>query len=362
MKFLPFLSRNRKSFDLLNQYDLPPERLRGWQTLINSADDRELYRVNPRYLAEKLGWNEQQVLDILTISTAEKLWQLEWDSHCEACGHLIQSAAELSDLHSPQKCQMCGGEGDIHLDRELIARASIDNGVRRLDPRHRDDPAFRDQVDEKLGGVPSLHLINRPLFRELLGEQVLPANQSLGVQNLAIFFSDLKQSTLLYQQLGDVRAYELVREHFDIVFDAVERHGGSAVKTIGDGVMGTFFDSASALRGVTESVIGLDELNRQAGLSEDERLQLKVGLHTGACIVVTLNGRLDYFGSTVNIAARLSDLAQGGEVLLSTKILDDPAAQAFAEKLNCDQEQLANLRGVLQAVEVCRLRPGDSLN
>ena len=71
-----------------------------------------------------------------------------------------------------------------------------------------------------------------------------------------------------------------------------------------------------------------------------------------------MEDRLDYFGSTVNIAARLSDLAQGGEVLLSKKGLDNTDASAFAEKMNCDQEQVAILRGVMQAVEICRLRPG----
>jgi class 3 adenylate cyclase len=358
MSLFSFLNRNKKSLQQLGKYDFPAKNLQGWQDFIRNADDCELYRVNPRYLAEKLDWNEQQVLDVLTLSTAEDLWSLEWESFCAACGNLVQSATELSHLHSPQKCEACGGEGDIQLDREVIARASIDEGLRQLDRRRRDDPDFREQVDEQLGRVSSLHLINRPLFRELLGEQILPSNQSLGVQNLSIFFSDLKQSTRLYQHLGDARAYELVREHFDIVFDAVERHGGSAVKTIGDGVMGTFFDSASALKGVTESVMGLDELNVRAGLTEEDSLQLKVGLHAGACIVVTLNSRLDYFGSTVNIAARLSDMAQGGEVLLSKKVLEDSNARAFAEEMKCDQEQLANLRGVMQAVEICRMRPG----
>jgi len=79
-----------------------------------------------------------------------------------------------------------------------------------------------------------------------------------------------------------------------------------------------------------------------------------VGLHVGACIVVTLNSRLDYFGSIVNTAARLSDMAQGGEVLLSKSVLEDPEARGFAEKMNCDHEQMAALRGVIQAVEICR--------
>jgi class 3 adenylate cyclase len=353
-----FLNRNQKSIQQLLKYDFPAEQLQGWENFIQKADDHELYRVNPFYLTKRLGWSEQQVLDVLTLSTAEDLWSLVWDSHCGACGYLVQSASELSRLHSYQRCPACGGEGEIHLDREVVARASIDQGLRQLDRGRRDDPDFRKRVDEELGRFPSLHLINRPLFRDLLGEQVLPSNQSLGVQNLSIFFSDLKQSTQLYQRLGDARAYELVRAHFDIVFDAVDRYGGSAIKTIGDGVMGTFFDSASALQGVAESVTRLNTLNEEAGLTDEDSLHLKVGLHTGACIVVTLNGRLDYFGSTVNIAARLSDLAQGGEIILSKKVLDDPAARVFADQMRCDQEQLATLRGVTQAVEICRIRPG----
>ena len=357
MKLFSFLNRQNQPLQRLAKYDLPQSDLRLWNDFVRQAEGRELYRVNPRYLAEKLNWNEQQVLDLLTISTAEDLWALEWDSHCGACGHLVQSAAELGHLHSHQVCQMCGAEGDIQLDQEVVARASVTDTWRRLDDDKADDPDFRDQVDEKLGRLPSLHLINRPLFRQMLGEQTLPPNQSLGVSNMAVFFSDLKASTLLYQRLGDATAYRLVREHFDIIFDAVDKYGGSAVKTIGDGVMGTFFDSASALRGVVESISGLDELNRRNDLPDEDHLQLKVGLHSGACIVVTLNRRLDYFGSTVNIAARLSNLAQGGEVLLSKAVLADPAALKFAGSVKCDQEQAANLRGVIQAVEICRLRP-----
>ena len=341
----------------LQQYNLPVEEIQAWSGLMKNAKDRELFQINPRYLAEKLGWGESKILDFLTVSVAENIWDLEWDAYCEACGHLMQSTAELGQLYSHQECEMCGAQSDLALDRAVAARASIHPGVRRLNKNSRDDLDFRSQLDERYGKVPSLHLINRPLFREILGEQILPPNQSLGVQQLAIFFSDLKRSTMLYQRLGDVKAYELVREHFNLIFNIVERHGGAAIKTIGDGVMGTFFDSVSALRGVTESVRAIEALNQEAGLSEEDALHLKVGLHVGGCIVVTLNGRLDYFGSTVNIAARLSDLAQGGEVILSKAVLEDPEARELAEKLLCDQERETALRGVTQKVEICRIRP-----
>ena len=61
-------------------------------------------------------------------------------------------------------------------------------------------------------------------------------------------------------------------------------------------------------------------------------LWLKVGMHKGPCIVVNLNGRLDYFGSTVNIAARLPGFSQGGELIFTEEINDDPEVQEFVAK------------------------------
>ena len=327
-----------------------------FQNFIRTANDRELYRVNPRYLAQQLRWTEKQTLDVLAISTAEGIWQLEWDSHCAACGALVQQTGALADLHSHQHCPACGADGEINLDAEIVLRASLAEDVRKLDRKRRDSPDFRDQVDEHLGRVPSLRLINRPLFRQLLGEQVLPPNQSLGVQHVAVFFSDLQQSTRLYQHLGDAHAYKLVREHFEVIFDVVERHGGSAVKTIGDGVMGTFSDDAAALQGVIECITEMEKINQRENLAEEDCLRLKVGLHAGACIVVTLNGRLDYFGSTVNIAARLSDLAGGREVVLSQEMMINPAVNALVAKMRCKTEDKTRLRGVLSAVGICRLQ------
>ena len=53
---------------------------------------------------------------------------------------------------------------------------------------------------------------------------------------------------------------------------------------------------------------------------------IKVGLHAGPCIAVTLNGRLDYFGSAVNMAARLQGESEGGDIVLSEDVANDPVA------------------------------------
>ena len=142
-----------------------------------------------------------------------------------------------------------------------------------------------------------------------------------------------------------------------VLFDAAARHNGNAVKTIGDGAMGVFADPRDALRSIADALAGLAELNTRLGLSGEDHLTLKIGLHAGPCSVVTLNGRLDYFGETVNIAARLGELAKGDDVVLSHAILDDPPACALAEGLGQVQPLVAKLRGLPESFELHRLVP-----
>jgi len=91
---------------------------------------------------------------------------------------------------------------------------------------------------------------------------------------------------------------------------------------MGDSVMAAFRHPVAALRAVW---------NAQSEITArgEPMLWLKVGLHKGPCIVVNLNDRLDYFGSTVNITARLPGFSQGGELILSEAIYEDPEVQGF---------------------------------
>ena len=97
------------------------------------------------------------------------------------------------------------------------------------------------------------------------------------------------------------------------------------------------------------------ELNAQAGLTGEDALRLKVGLHVGPCLVVTLNGRLDYFGKAVNIAARLGELAEGNDVVMSHAILDNAEACALAESLGELRPLTAELRGLPENFDLHRL-------
>jgi len=138
------------------------------------------------------------------------------------------------------------------------------------------------------------------------------------VGTLTVLFTDLRDSTKLYREIGDATAFGRVMNHFDVLKKAIADNDGAVVKTIGDAVMGVFRCSADGL------VAMLDVQRRLAQPSDGSMpLQLKAGLHTGPCIAVTLNDRLDYFGSTVNLAARLEALSSGNDVIISRSVYED---------------------------------------
>jgi class 3 adenylate cyclase len=162
------------------------------------------------------------------------------------------------------------------------------------------------------------------VFRDLFATEVLRPGEEISVGSVTLMFTDLRDSTRLYRQIGDAPAFGRVREHFEILEKAIAAEEGSIVKTMGDSVMAVFLHPASALKAVTSAQKTLNE--------RGQGLWLKIGIHHGPCIAVNLNERLDYFGSTVNIAARLPQFSGGGEVIFSQSVREDPEAIQFLEK------------------------------
>jgi class 3 adenylate cyclase len=163
-------------------------------------------------------------------------------------------------------------------------------------------------------------------FRDLFSDEVLRPGEEIGIQGMAILFSDLVGSTAMYNRWGDAASYSLVREQFAFLQRIVRQYEGAIVKTIGDAIMAAFFDPAKAV----EAALTIQrEINSFNATHPDEPLRIKLGVHYGPCIAVNLNGRLDYFGATVNLAARLEGQSQGGDVVISGKVYDDPAVQAL---------------------------------
>lgn len=188
-------------------------------------------------------------------------------------------------------------------------------------------------------------------FRDLFARDVLRPGDDVGIGEVTLMFTDLKGSTAFYERVGDARAYHLVREHFSFLAALIREHEGAIVKTIGDAVMAAFADPAQAVRAalaIQRKVTGFN-----AG-HDDESILIKVGLHKGPCIAVTLNERLDYFGSTVNLAARLQGQSRGGDIVLSETLADDVSVAPLLAGLSPSAET-ARIKGFERPVPFCRL-------
>lgn len=160
------------------------------------------------------------------------------------------------------------------------------------------------------------------VFRDLFASEVVRPGEEISIGSVTLMFTDLRDSTRMYRVIGDASAFGRVREHFEILEKSIAAEGGAIVKTMGDAVMATFRHPIDALKSVWSA---------QAEIAKrgEPLLWLKAGLHMGPCIVVNLNDRLDYFGSTVNIAARLPNFSQGGELVFSEVFYEDLEIRNF---------------------------------
>jgi adenylate cyclase len=167
------------------------------------------------------------------------------------------------------------------------------------------------------------------IFRDLFSSEALRPGEQISVGTLTVLFTDLRNSTLLYREIGDATAFGRVMNHFDVLKKVIAEEDGALVKTIGDAVMAVFRRPVSALK----AMLSAQEMlaSPAAGIAP---LVLKAGIHSGPCIAVTLNDRLDYFGSTVNMAARLEGLSTGNDVIISHALYDDPEVRDFVKSEN----------------------------
>lgn len=163
-------------------------------------------------------------------------------------------------------------------------------------------------------------------FRDFFRSEVIKATEGIAIRDVTLLFTDLKGSTALYQRIGDLNAYMQVQRHFERLLDVTVRHQGAVTKTIGDAVMAAFSTPSDAVRAAVEMREAVEDLNRDRPQRD---FILKIGMHKGAAIAVTLNERLDYFGQTVNIAARVENLAGGDEICLSEDVYDAPDVAAI---------------------------------
>ena len=162
---------------------------------------------------------------------------------------------------------------------------------------------------------------------------------------VTILFTDMESSTALTQRLGDAQAHELVRTHNSIVRDALQAHGGSETKHTGDGIMASFPSASRALECAIQVQRAFAQHNEE---HPDAAIQVRIGLNAGEPVAEDK----DLFGTAVQLARRICDQAQPGQILASNVVRELVAGKGF---LFADRGETA-LRGFEDAARLFEVR------
>jgi class 3 adenylate cyclase len=196
-------------------------------------------------------------------------------------------------------------------------------------------------------------LLTNQVFRDIYGTDTIDLEQRLKITSLTFLFTDLKGSTELYERVGDLVAFDLVRAHFQLLNEIVAAEAGAVVKTIGDAVMATFPTPDRAIAAALRMREAMRHLGDGRNGHNGEDLQLKIGIHEGPCLAVVLNDRQDYFGQTVNIAARVQALADSRSILATGPVVAYPQTLSLLKTRGLEPvSQTRALRGIADEVAV----------
>lgn len=479
-------------FELEEAHNWSPRVISKLETFIRTADDYDLFRINPIQYGSARGMSEAEAIDLFLYASKLGLFEMDWHLLCAFCPQVVGSFRELDKLHSHFQCQFCNAVNDIALDDYIQVTFTLSMHVRDnvflhpealsvedyylryhfakdfklppgmtregviamlsrrfvdIDPHQKctfefDLPAGRFEVMDLAHGLMlalfvegqseepqttqiqladnEFRVLNRqtgprdmvigagqfsfrqagdmpagkhiieiencmdesgrfwivqyppdfeayyfeyepflsgkrvlltPTFRNLFRSQLINETEGIAVNDLTYLFTDLKESTQLYDTVGDGNAYFLVRQHFETLNKVVTGHSGVIVKTIGDAIMATFEQPQDGVAAAIEMVEEIAAFNKNIS----QELSLKIGLHQGSSIAVTLNDRIDYFGQNVNIAARIQAHAGANEICMSREVMDAPGVSDILTAHAVISDHL-HVKGVSEKLEVYRVR------
>jgi class 3 adenylate cyclase len=234
-------------------------------------------------------------------------------------------------------------------------RLSLDNqaGVRVLPTVFIAADALHRLIGKRKPFLTAKRMLSNQTFRDVFKADNLNIDQRLKITSLTFLFTDLKGSTALYERVGDLAAFDLVRAHFHALLDIISSEKGAVVKTIGDAVMATFIRPEHAVVAGLRIRAAMDRLNAERGKDD---LIVKIGIHEGPCLAVMLNERQDYFGQTVNIASRVQSLCTAQEMHVTGPVIEAPGVAMILQKqaITPIQKQAA-LRGIADKIVVYEL-------
>ena len=317
-----------------------------WSSGVDLPDDETL-----------ANWVQETTLDALELSAGEKATLslqlpegyvivfdpvLHLSQHIEVKGEPARETQSLAFVmtkdHAPDGAvQMRPGPLQMRLENR--------SNVRTLPAIWIVSDKVHDLVNKRRPFLTAKRLLTNQTFRDIHRTDALDVDQRLKITSLTFLFTDLKGSTELYERVGDLAAYDLVRAHFRVLNEIVAAESGAVVKTIGDAVMATFPTPDRAMAAALKMREALK------GLKGD--LLLKIGIHEGPCLAVSLNDRQDYFGRTVNIASRVQGLATARSIFATTTVVTDSQASKLLESNGiAATPEKRSLRGIANQIEI----------
>ena len=242
-----------------------------------------------------------------------------------------------------------GADGDLARARDLIATArqtAKSLGLVRLQ-RKLERLDVRPEPPQETVGVPAPE--DAGSIDALVASAIARA-RDLGAQpsfegTVTLLFSDIEDSSALYEKLGDLRAHEVVRIHNEIFRQQIAAHRGVEVKALGDSFMIAF---SSARRAALCAIAAQRLFKAYCESHPDLPIRVRMGLHVGEAI----NELADYFGKAVILAARIASLAEGGQILVSSTFHDLAANAGDLSFSFKGERQLKGLSGTHQIFEI----------
>src|SRR6266542_3056395 len=346
-----------------------PEPVSAIENLLENAPDSQLCRINALAFAAEHKLDEEEVIAGFLHAAQLGVFDLSWNILCPGCGGVLDSGTTLKAVNQAEyNCALCAAAYEPTLDEmvEVAFTMTKDHappGTVEMRPGPLCIFLENRSVSRTLPGVwiagDKLHdllgkrrpfltakrLLTNQTFRDIYRTDALAVDQRLKITSLTFLFTDLKGSTELYERVGDLAAFDLVRAHFRVINKIVAAEGGAVVKTIGDAVMATFPTPDRAMAAAFKMREAVKDLNGD--------LLLKIGIHMGPCLAVSLNDRQDYFGQTVNIASRVQGLATSRSIFATRQVVvDNEACKVLQKNGIAATPQTRSLRGIANQFEI----------
>ncbi|MES0490338.1 MAG: DUF5939 domain-containing protein [Leptospirales bacterium] len=454
-----------------------PRAISKLETFIRTADDYDLYKINPVSYAKNRGTVEKEATELFLWAAKEGIFAMNWGLVCPTCGDDVGSFRSLKKVSNHFFCNVCRVESTACLDEHIMVTFTVNPSIRKIAYHDPDSLSIEDYVNKyhysREGKIPDtgetfpefIHkyireyvdlkqnekteismeveegyllgfdlktnagfcitiekdyktkkeisivlldgeyiyneemkappgkinfeimngcsenarmvvlfeppvdptrqqpnlvfdefltgkmLLSNHTFNTLFRNEMQVGSEGIKVKDITILFTDLKGSTEIYERIGDMQAFSLVSQHFQLLEKIVATHEGSIVKTIGDAIMATFLNPVQAMQAAIKMNNEIADFNRK---TNNQDLILKIGVHKGPSIAVTLNQQLDYFGRTVNIASRIQHLANPEEINVTNDIYQYSGLLDAISGYNADPIQV-QLKGMQDEMQIYRI-------